>query len=102
MQTKNVLKNDPRARQRMRWIEHYEQVTHKVSPTARYFGITRGTFYLWYHRYLSLGVEGLRTKSCRPHKIRRLALSPNFEHEPCTLTASVQWTYEKASRRARA
>lgn len=72
MSSKSVLKNDPRARQRLRWIEHYEQVTKKVAPTCRYFGITRGTFYLWYHRYLSLGNEGLRTKSCRPHKIHRI------------------------------
>ena len=71
MSKHDVLKNDPRARQRLRWIEHYQQITKKVAPTCRYFGITRGTFYLWYHRYLSLGVEGLRTKSCRPHKIHR-------------------------------
>lgn len=62
---------DPRARQRLRWIEHYEQVTKKVAPTCRYFGISRQTFYCWYHRYLSLGVEGLKNKSCRPHKIQR-------------------------------
>ena len=66
-----TLLSDPRARLRLRWIQHYEQVTKKVLPTCRYFGITRGTFYLWYHRYMSLGVEGLRTKSCRPHKIQR-------------------------------
>lgn len=58
-------------RLRLRWIEHYEQVTKKVAPTCRYFGITRGTFYLWYHRYLSLGIDGLKSKSSRPHKIKR-------------------------------
>lgn len=63
--------SDLRARLRLRWIQHYEQVTKKVAPTCRYFGISRGTFYLWYHRYLSLGAEGLRNKSCRPHKIKR-------------------------------
>lgn len=62
---------DLQARLRLRWIQHYEQVTKKVAPTCRYFGISRGTFYLWYHRYLSLGVEGLKNKSSRPHKIRR-------------------------------
>lgn len=62
---------DPRARLRFRWVQHYEEVTRKVSPTCRYFGISRGTFYLWYHRYLSLGVEGLKNKSSRPHKIQR-------------------------------
>lgn len=62
---------DQQARQRLRWIQHYEQVTKKVAPTCRYFGISRGTFYLWYHRYMSLGAAGLRDKSSRPHKIKR-------------------------------
>ncbi len=62
---------DPQVRLRLRWIEHYEQVTGKVAPTCRYFGISRGTFYTWYHRYLSLGEEGLMNKSTRPHKIHR-------------------------------
>lgn len=62
---------DPQCRLRLRWIQHYEQVTKKVAPTCRYFGISRGTFYLWYHRYMSLGVEGLKNKSSRPHRIRR-------------------------------
>lgn len=62
---------DQQARLRLRWIQHYEQVTKKVAPTCRYFGITRGSFYLWYHRYMSLGVEGLKNKSSRPHKIKR-------------------------------
>lgn len=61
----------PQVRQRLRWIEHYEQVTKKVAPTCRYFGISRQTFYSWYYRYLSLGVEGLKNKSSRPHKIQR-------------------------------
>lgn len=68
---------DQRVRLRLRWIQHYEQVTKKVSPTCRYFGISRGTFYLWYHRYMSLGVDGLKDKSSRPHKIKRW-LPPNI------------------------
>ncbi len=60
---------DPRARQRLRWIEHYEKISRKVLRTARYFGISRGTFYLWYHRYMRFGLEGLKNKSCRQHKI---------------------------------
>lgn len=67
----NILPAHPQARLRLRWIQHYEQVTKKVAPTCRYFGISRGTFYLWYHRYLSLGSAGLQNKSSRPHKIRR-------------------------------
>jgi len=69
--TAELAKLDHRAKLRYRWIEHYEQVTHKVAPTCRYFGISRQTFYTWYHRYLSLGLEGLKSKSSRPHKIQR-------------------------------
>jgi len=66
-----TIKLDSQARLRLRWIQHYEQVTKKVAPTCRYFGISRTTFYMWYHRYLSLGLEGLKSKSSRPHKIQR-------------------------------
>lgn len=69
MRQKNIT--NPQTKLRLRWIKHYEQVTKKVAPTCRYFGISRGTFYLWYHRYLSLGVDGLKNKSSRPHKIQR-------------------------------
>jgi transposase InsO family protein len=68
MHQKNIT--DPQSKLRLRWIQHYEQVTKKVAPTCRYFGISRGTFYLWYHRYLSLGVDGLKSKSSCPHKIQ--------------------------------
>src|SRR3989344_1057544 len=64
-----VSKLDHRTRMRLRWIETYRQVTKQVSSTCRYFGISRSTFYVWYHRYLSLGVEGLKDNSTRPHRI---------------------------------
>lgn len=62
---------DPQVRLKLRWVQHYEQITKKVAPTCRYFGISRTTFYMWYHRYLSLGIDGLKNKSSRPHKIQR-------------------------------
>ena len=65
----NYQKLDPRTRTRLRWIETHKQITHEVTSTCRYFGISRSTFYTWYHRYLSFGVEGLNDKSTRPHKI---------------------------------
>lgn len=61
---------DRQVRVRLRWIEHYENITKKVAPTCRYFGITRTTFYRWYNRYMSLGIEGLKDRSSRPYKIR--------------------------------
>jgi hypothetical protein len=30
-------------------------VSKKVLPTCRYFGISRGTFYFWSHRYPGIG-----------------------------------------------
>lgn len=66
MESKNL---DQRARMRLRWIEHYQEITKKVSQTCRYFGVSRSTFYTWYYRYLSFGMEGLQSRSSRPHKI---------------------------------
>lgn len=62
-------KLDPRTRKRLRWIETYKQITGSVTSTCRYFGISRSTFYVWYHRYLSFGVEGLKDLSTKPHRI---------------------------------
>ena len=48
------------AKARLRRIQHYEQVTHNVSQTCRYFGVSRGQFYTWLHRYREQGLEGLK------------------------------------------
>jgi transposase InsO family protein len=53
---------------RLRWMVAYEKIG-KVAPLCRYVGISRSTFYIWYHRYLSFGIEGLKDKSSRPHNI---------------------------------
>jgi transposase len=34
--------------------------------TCRYFGISRQAYYVWYRRYQTDGVDGLRTRSKRP------------------------------------
>ncbi len=39
------------AKARLRRIHHYEQVTHNVSQTCRFFGVSRRQFYTWLHRY---------------------------------------------------
>ena len=48
-----------RAQVRLRRIQHYEQITHNVSRTCRFFGISRDQFYFWLRRYRARGVEGL-------------------------------------------
>jgi transposase InsO family protein len=49
-----------RTKARFRIIRHYEQVTHNVSLTCRFFGISRSKFYFWMTRYRKLGAQGLR------------------------------------------
>ncbi len=55
---------------KQRWrlgiIRHAEEVTHNVTKTCRYFGISRTAFYKWYERYKKYGVEGLKDRSRRP------------------------------------
>src|SRR6266536_1290589 len=48
------------AKARLRRIHHYEQVTHNVSQTCRFFGVSRRQFYTWLHRYREQGLEGLK------------------------------------------
>lgn len=72
-------KLDSKTRMRLRWIETYQQITHSVTPTCRYFGISRSTFYVWYHRYMAFGVEGLKDRSTRPHRISNMIPSDIVE-----------------------
>ena len=58
------------AKARLRRIQHYEQVTHNVSQTCRFFGVSRRQFYTWLRRYREQGLEGLKnlkSGSRRPH-----------------------------------
>lgn len=59
-----------RAQIRLRWIQYHENITGKIAPTCRYFGICRSTFYYWYARYKKQGVEGLQDLSRRPHHLQ--------------------------------
>jgi hypothetical protein len=52
------------AKARLRRIQHYEQVTHNVSQTCRFFGVSRRQFYTWLHRIARRASRGSRT-SCR-------------------------------------
>lgn len=78
----DLLRNQ---RKRLAAVRHYEEITHNVSKTCRYYGISRMTFYRWYHRYRELGAEGLKDRSRRPHfspkatKIEILAKLPSAD-----------------------
>jgi transposase InsO family protein len=59
----DILRNQ---RKRLCVIRHFEEVTHNVSKTCRYFGISRMAFYRWNNRYLKFGLEGLKERSRQP------------------------------------
>jgi transposase-like protein len=40
-----------------------------VKRTLRSIGISKSTFYLWYHRYLESGLDGLKTLSRWPQRV---------------------------------
>jgi transposase-like protein len=62
-----------RTKTRLRIIQHYEQVSHNVSLTCRFFGISRSKFYFWMTRYRKLGAPGRREDRrgprVSPHRI---------------------------------
>jgi transposase InsO family protein len=54
------VEQDRKAKLRLRRIQHFERVTRNVSRTCRFFGISRGQFYIWLQRYRTHGTAGLR------------------------------------------
>src|SRR5204863_8514406 len=57
---------DREARRRLAIIRHVEEVTGNVALTCRYYGISRQCYYVWFRRYQTAGLEGLRDRSKRP------------------------------------
>lgn len=51
---------------RLAVIHHAQEVTHNVSQTCRYYGISRQTCYSWLRRFEELGLDGLRDRSKAP------------------------------------
>ncbi len=54
------------ARHRLAVIRHCQEVTHNVSKTCRYYGISRSCYYRWLQRYEEGGEEALRERSRGP------------------------------------
>ncbi len=67
-----------RARARLHMIQHYEQVTHNVSQTCRFFGISRTQFSMWPRRYREGGVEALSDRPRGP-RISSYRIPPEIE-----------------------
>lgn len=56
---------------RLRFIQYYESHGRNASLTSRHFGISRNTFYRWYHRYDPMHLESLEDRPCLPKRRRR-------------------------------
>lgn len=59
------------AKQRLRWMEHYEGHGHNAALTCRYFGISRQSFYRWKRRYDRWDLSTLEERSRRPRRLRK-------------------------------
>ncbi len=54
------------ARHHFAVIRHGQEVTHDVSKTCRYYGVSRTTYYKWLRRYEESGEDALRDRSRAP------------------------------------
>jgi len=67
------------AKHRLRIIEWYEARGRNAALTCRHFGISRDTFYRWWHRYQRWGLGGLENGSHRPKRVRKRTWSRELE-----------------------
>lgn len=66
--SKNISKE---AKQRLKWIDHYQLKSKNARLTCRHFGIPPSLFYKWYNRFKKLGLSGLEDQSKKPHTFRK-------------------------------
>lgn len=66
-------------RARLRWIRFFEEHGCQVSMVSHRFGIARSTFYRWYRRFHSAGVDGLVNQSARPKSLGRQRITAEQE-----------------------
>lgn len=55
---------------RFRMLQHAQKISHNVSQTCRFCGISRAQSISWLRRFEKNGMEGLRDRSRRPSMIR--------------------------------
>jgi len=67
---------------RLRWVET-DQSTGQAALTCRRCGISKPTLRKWWLRYQAEGRAGLRSRRCRPHRLRPRKVTP--EHETLIL-----------------
>ena len=67
---------------RLRWVEMYQR-TGQAALTCRRCGISKPTLRKWWQRYQESGLDGLRSRSRRPHRLPSRKVTP--EHEALIL-----------------
>jgi len=60
-----------KARQRLKWFDHYNSHGHNARLTCRYYDISPQTFYRWKKRYNPRHIESLEERSRRPKHLRQ-------------------------------
>ena len=60
-----------KARQRLKWFEHYYSRGRNARLTCRHFDISPQTFYRWKRRYNPRHIETLEDRSHRPRHVRQ-------------------------------
>lgn len=78
----SVTEHEVRAR--LRWVRLYEQTGHAGTTCLR-CGISRPTLRKWRRRYQESGVEGLHSRSRRPHHFPTAKLTPEKENHILSL-----------------
>ena len=103
----NERQLDKNAARRLAIIRHAREVTGNVAMTCRYYGISRQVFYVWYRRYETEGLAGLRDRSTRPahcpHETHLRSSRRSSTCGPATISARPQsaWAAEmRATSRA--
>src|SRR3972149_5741856 len=74
-----ALEPSKEAKHRLAIIEWYEARGRNAALTCRHFGISRETFYRWWHRYQRWGLGGLENGSHRPKRGRKRTWSRELE-----------------------
>lgn len=73
------------AKKRLKAVLWYGQHGANASLTARHFGLSRSTFYIWLKRYRGAGERGLEDRSRKPRRVRQPTWSSELEERVLAL-----------------
>ena len=87
------------ARARLEWFIWHEGHGENASLTARHFGISRKTFWIWEKRFDQKSLSTLEEKSRAPHHVRQKEITPEEEGRVVALRrAHMRWGKMKLER----